>query len=130
MDWNSAVKTALHNARMKQKIAYARRVMFLLVYADEPSYDTEENIEYLRDDVGDFILEYETIGETEQANQLRDIYDDFGEDFHDKMDWRAKVHEFFRDELDFFTKLINKYERFLGVYVPPKTEPVQLHFMF
>ena len=47
MDWNSAVKTALHNARMKQKIAYARNEMFWLVNADEPSYDTYANIEYL-----------------------------------------------------------------------------------
>ena len=130
MDWNSAIKTALHNARMKQKIAYARNEMFWLVNDNEPTYDTAANIEYLQNYVGDVILEYEKIDEIEQANQLKDIYDDFGDEFQDKADWCAKVQEFFYDESDFFQKLINKYERILGIYEPQKKEPVQLHFMF
>ena len=130
MDWNSAVKTALHNARMKQKIAYARNEMFWLVNADEPSYDTYANIEYLQNYVADVIVEYETIGESEQANQLKDIYDSLSDEFSERSDWCAKVQEFFGDESAFSMKLINKYERILGVYVPPKVEPIQLHFMF
>ena len=130
MDWNSAVKTALRNARMKQKIAYARNEMFWLVNADEPSYDTYANIEYLQNYVADVIVEYETIGESEQANQLKDIYDSLSDEFSERSDWCAKVQEFFGDESDFFMKLIKKYERILGIYEPPKREPVQLHFMF
>ena len=129
MNWNRAMVLARKNAIVKKNLAYERGGRFW--DALDREFDSETQLEYLRDTLNPVADEYEANGEIDQSNELIDLIkeDSFSSEDFNHEDWGVKVAEFFEREGDFFRGLINKYERYLKIN-PIQHEATQLQIPF
>ena len=129
MNWNRAMVLARKNAILKKNLAYERGGRFW--DALDREFDSESQLEYLRDTLNSVADEYEANGETDQFNELVNLIkeDSFSSDNFNHEDWGVKVAEFFEQEADFFSGLIRKYERYLKIN-PVRHEVTQMQIPF
>ena len=125
MNWNRAMVLARQNAILKRNLAQERSGRFW--DALDREFDSESQLDYLRDTLNPVADEYMAIGETDQANELNELIKENSFGFEDHEEWGVKVAEFFEREVDFFSGLISKYERYLKIN-PIQPEATQLTF--